>query len=147
MKNSKVLPENKVILMHILLAIFASSFLLITPSCKNVKKEKKKNIIVKTDTIKQVKQKDTSINIYLTFDDGPYLSTLGLANALIKDSVKSSFFVIGSQITASKYYDSVFRTIKKNSLFKTYNHTFSHAVTQGRIKKYYQFSFSQHHLL
>jgi len=141
MKKSKVLPENKFIFLHIMLAIFASSFLLITTGCENVKKEKKKveKIIVKTDTLLQVKQNDSSINIYLTFDDGPYFTTLGLANTLIKENVKSNFFIVGSQITASTYYDSVFRTIKQNSLFKTYNHTFSHAVTHGRMKKYYQY--------
>lgn len=141
MKKSKVLPEKKFIILHIMLAIFASSFLLITTGCENVKKEKKKEqkIIVKTDTLTQVKQNDSSINIYLTFDDGPYFTTLGLANTLIKENVKSNFFIVGSQITASKYYDSVFNTIKKNALFRTYNHTFSHAVTHGRMKKYYQY--------
>ncbi len=144
MKKIKALPENKFIRLHFLLAIFVSSFLLITTGCKNVKKGNKKEqkTIVKSDTLTQVKQNDSSINIYLTFDDGPYYSTLGLTNTLIKENVKSSFFVIGSQITASKYYDSVFNTVKQNTLFKTYNHTFSHAVTHGRIKKYYQYPFN-----
>ena len=141
MEKSNILLKTKLYYLHILVIIFASIFLLITTGCENVKKEKKKEekIIVKTDTLTHVKQNDTSVNIYLTFDDGPYLSTLALANTLIKENVKSSFFVIGSQIKASTYYDSVFNTIKKNALFKTYNHTFSHAVTHGRIEKYYQF--------
>lgn len=107
-------------------------------SINPVKKKEDQKIIVKTDTLTPIKQNDTSVNIYLTFDDGPYFTTLRLANALIKENIKSSFFVVGSQITASKYYDSVFRSIKQNSLFKTYNHTFSHAVTHGRINKYYK---------
>jgi len=137
MEKSNILFKTKFYYLHILVIVFASTFLLITTGCENVKKEEK--ITIKTDTLTQAKQNDTSVNIYLTFDDGPYLSTLGLANSLIKDNVKSSFFVIGSQITASKYYDSVFSIIKQNSLFKTYNHTFSHAITHGKIKKYYKY--------
>jgi peptidoglycan/xylan/chitin deacetylase (PgdA/CDA1 family) len=139
MKKSNAFYGNKIFCLPILMIIFVSSFLLFTTGCENAKKEKKENIIVRTDTLIPLKQNDTSIHIYLTFDDGPYFTTLGLANTLIKENVKSSFFVIGSQITASTYYDSVFRTIKQNSLFKTYNHTFSHAITHGKIKKYYKY--------
>ena len=110
-------------------------------SCNNSgEKEKNNNVITikHSDTIQVTNQIDTGTNIYLTFDDGPYSTTASLANTLIDSSTKASFFIIGSQIAHSIYYDSVFLSVKGNKLFRTYNHTYSHAVTHGKIHNYYK---------
>ena len=80
---------------------------------------------------------DTTFYVYLTFDDGPYHTTPSLTKFLNAKQLKSSFFVIGSQIDYTKYYDSVYHAVKNNPLFRVYNHTYTHAVTKGRIHKYY----------
>lgn len=80
---------------------------------------------------------DSTFYVYLTFDDGPYHTTPSLTKFLNQKQLKSSFFVIGSQIDYTHFYDSVFNDVKNNPLFRVYNHTYTHAVTKGRIKKYY----------
>jgi len=80
---------------------------------------------------------DTTICIYLTFDDGPYVTTPKLVSMLTRKEFKASFFMIGSQKDFSHEYDSVFQSVKANPLFRIYNHTYSHAITHGRIGKYY----------
>jgi pyruvate/2-oxoglutarate dehydrogenase complex dihydrolipoamide dehydrogenase (E3) component len=37
----------------------------------------------------------------------------------------------------SKKYDSIFLAKKNNPLFKIYNHTYSHAITNGKLHSYY----------
>jgi peptidoglycan/xylan/chitin deacetylase (PgdA/CDA1 family) len=75
--------------------------------------------------------------IYLTFDDGPYMTTPQLT-ALLKDKrIRASFFIIGSQIDHSTMYDSIFKATLSYDSFKVYNHTYTHAVTKGRIHNYY----------
>ncbi|MFM7671959.1 MAG: polysaccharide deacetylase family protein [Bacteroidota bacterium] len=81
---------------------------------------------------------DTAARIYLTFDDGPYTTTPGLMQLLSKKGIRISFFVIGSQINKSPWHDSVFRAVEAVPNFKVYNHTHSHAVTNGRIHGYYR---------
>lgn len=80
---------------------------------------------------------ETKIKFYLTFDDGPYYTTPNLISLLKELNVKSSFFIVGSQVRHSDYFDSLFNAQKQIPLFKVYNHSYSHAVTHGRIKKYY----------
>lgn len=106
-------------------------------SCKNEIKsiENKKNNVI------HVSPKDSlppsTARIYLTFDDGPYLTTPELMDRLKSLNIKSSFFIVGSQVAYSSYYDSIFRITKNIPLFKVYNHTYTHAVTNGRIYQYY----------
>jgi len=107
-------------------------------SCSNKKENPKIESIKKTDSTTLTINKNDAIRLYLTFDDGPYESTPALTKYLTSRKIKASFFVIGSQISYTKHYDSIFLATKHNELFKTYNHTFSHAVTHGRIKKYYK---------
>lgn len=81
---------------------------------------------------------DTTARIYLTFDDGPYTTTPGLMQLLSTKNIRSSFFIIGSQIDKSPWHDSVYRAVEADKNFKIYNHTYSHAVTRGRIHSYYR---------
>lgn len=81
---------------------------------------------------------DTTARVYLTFDDGPYTTTPGLMQLLAKKNIRSSFFIIGSQIDKSPWHDSVYQVVASNENFKIYNHTYSHAVTRGRIHAYYR---------
>ena len=78
------------------------------------------------------------IKFYLTFDDGPYYTTPNLVSKLNALNVKSNFFIVGSQVKRSSSYDSIFNSVKNSTLFKVFNHSYSHAVTHGRIHKYYE---------
>lgn len=80
---------------------------------------------------------DTGVTIYLTFDDGPYTTTPAIDSLLSDLGIKASFFIVGSQMQWSKKYDSTFLAEKNNPLFKIYNHTYSHAITNGRLQSYY----------
>jgi peptidoglycan/xylan/chitin deacetylase (PgdA/CDA1 family) len=57
---------------------------------------------------------------------------------LQKKEVRASFFIIGSQIDKSSWHDSVYQAVKSAPNFKVYNHTYSHAITKGRIDDYYK---------
>jgi peptidoglycan/xylan/chitin deacetylase (PgdA/CDA1 family) len=83
------------------------------------------------------KKKDTSITIYLTFDDGPYITTPSIDSLLTTLSIKASFFIVGSQMGGTKKYDGIYLSEKNNPLFKLYNHTYSHAISNGRLNHYY----------
>lgn len=80
---------------------------------------------------------DTSVTIYLTFDDGPYTTTPAIDSVLTALGIKASFFIVGSQMQWSNKYDSIYVAEKNNPLFKIYNHTYSHAITNGRLHSYY----------
>ena len=112
-----------------------------TPSTPPVKKETETDTIIKSDTITLDNQpvSDSAICIYLTFDDGPYYTTPGLTAFLSNKQIKSSFFIVGSQVKYSIEYDSIFQAVKSNPLFRIYNHTYSHAITHGRVKQYYHY--------
>ena len=80
---------------------------------------------------------DTIARVYLTFDDGPYTTTPALMKLLVDKGVRASFFIIGSQIDKSSWHDSVYQAVQSQASFKVYNHTYSHAITNGRIQGYY----------
>lgn len=93
----------------------------------------------KAETIKHsINDTASTIKFYLTFDDGPYQTTPELISRLKELNVKSSFFIVGSQVKYSLEYDSIFNAVKNTPIFKIYNHTYSHAVTKGRIHQYYK---------
>lgn len=81
---------------------------------------------------------DTTARLYLTFDDGPYRTTPGLMQLLDKKQIRANFFVIGAQIQRSAWHDSVFHAVKAHPNFFVYNHTYSHAITDGRLREYYR---------
>jgi hypothetical protein len=120
-------------------------FLIFLAGCKNdiSVTDKAGNSTVDTPTL--TRNNDTTIHqledslvfIYLTFDDGPYFTTPRLVSLLSQKQIKSSFFMIGAQKDFSPEYDSIFQLIKASPLFRIYNHTYSHAITNGRVGKYY----------
>ena len=117
-----------------------SFFLIATIFFLSCKQQKKPGV----ETQKPVSQDeyllnspDSGVRIFLTFDDGPYQTTPQLTRLLSEQKLKSSFFIVGSQIDHSVEYDSIFKVTKSNKHFKIYNHTYSHAVTKGRIHRYY----------
>lgn len=81
---------------------------------------------------------DTGLIIYLTFDDGPYKTTPKIVSVLEKENIKTSFFIVGSQRDKSPYFDSIYRKNIQNPMFRFYNHSYSHAITNGRIRRYYR---------
>jgi peptidoglycan/xylan/chitin deacetylase (PgdA/CDA1 family) len=105
-------------------------------SCQSTETKIKEPNKVATERLVDQK-KDTSITIYLTFDDGPYITTPSIDSLLTALRIKASFFIVGSQMGSTKKYDSIYLSEKNNPLFKLYNHTYSHAITNGRINRYY----------
>jgi hypothetical protein len=120
-------------------------FLIILSACKDDVPVPEKDETRIIDTPALIRMIDTSVHqhpdslvfIYLTFDDGPYTTTPRLVSLLKQKQVKASFFMIGSQKEFSNEYDSIFQFIKSTPLFRIYNHTYSHAITNGRVGKYY----------
>lgn len=120
---------------RLILFFFVGIFIL---SCE---RNSKKNIVAVRSVIRDTIIKEapgSKIRFYLTFDDGPYKTTPKLVSTLKKLNVKSSFFIVGSQVRYSPEYDSIFNMVKNTSIFKIYNHTYTHAVTNGSIHIYYQ---------
>ena len=95
------------------------------------------------DGLIQFKSVDSTVQnahglvIYLTFDDGPYHTTPAIATVLKQNNVKGSFFIVGSQRDRIPLYDLIYNEIVTDSLFRFYNHTYSHAITNGRLPRYY----------
>jgi len=115
-------------------------FLILIPffifSCQQTKTEIKEAKKAVTGTIAE-KKIDTAVTIYLTFDDGPYITTPSVDSLLTALNIKASFFIVGSQMGGTNKYDNIYQAVKNNPLFKLYNHTYSHAITKGRINRYY----------
>lgn len=97
------------------------------------------------DSLKKAPAKDTSdndpslIKIYLTFDDGPYKTTPEVVSILNKEKVKASFFIVGKQVFYKDDYQHWFDSVSHDSLFRTYNHTYSHGINHGKVKAYYKY--------
>lgn len=108
-------------------------------SCKDQNATVKNNEPISIPAPPPPSKPDSGILFYLTFDDGPYQTTPGLVAKLKELKVKSSFFIVGSQVRHSQYYDSIFNSVKNTDIFKIYNHSYSHAVTNGRIHQYYRY--------
>jgi len=120
--------------MRICLFLILLSFFVF--SCQTSEPKINEPVIIPTKSVVE-KKKDTGIIIYLTFDDGPYLTTPSVDSLLSSLRIKASFFIVGSQMGGTKKYDSTFLAVKNNPLFKLYNHTYSHAISKGRINRYY----------
>ncbi|MFM8433107.1 MAG: polysaccharide deacetylase family protein [Bacteroidota bacterium] len=75
--------------------------------------------------------------IYLTFDDGPHHTTPGVVALLRRKNAKASFFIIGSQRDRVPAFDSIYRAMVDDTLFRFYNHSYSHAISGGRLPRYY----------
>jgi peptidoglycan/xylan/chitin deacetylase (PgdA/CDA1 family) len=99
-------------------------------STKTEEQKNSKNTIVENGI-------DTGITIYLTFDDGPYTTTPAIDSLLTDLQIKANFFIVGSQMQWSKKYNSTFLEERNNPLFKIYNHTYTHAITNGKLHSYY----------
>lgn len=133
----KMLQTYKCIVVAIILSIVLS--------CNSVSKKDSSNqqyseVIQKAPSYIEIERadSDTIKRLYLTFDDGPYTTTPRLVELLKQQGVRASFFIVGSQVAYSHFYDSIFKHMLAYDSFKVYNHTYSHAVTNGRIRKYYQ---------
>lgn len=117
-----------------------SFFLILIPffifSCQETKIEIKEAKKAVTGTIVE-KKIDTAVTIYLTFDDGPYITTPSVDSLLTALNIKANFFIVGSQMGGTNKYDNIYQAEKNNPLFKLYNHTYSHAITKGRLNRYY----------
>jgi peptidoglycan/xylan/chitin deacetylase (PgdA/CDA1 family) len=105
---------------------------------KEVEAKRPEETILPTPIRLERDSADTAYRIYLTFDDGPYKTTPALARLLAQKGIRISFFIIGSQIDKSPWHDSVYQALRLDPNFKIYNHTYSHAVTNGRIHGYYR---------
>jgi peptidoglycan/xylan/chitin deacetylase (PgdA/CDA1 family) len=77
---------------------------------------------------------DTSIIIYLTFDDGPVKESEELVKIALKDSIPINLFVVGEKVFANDTMKRLFRSYFTNPFIEIGNHSFTHAN-----KKYQQY--------
>ena len=78
----------------------------------------KPNKVLKTDTVKTV---------YLTFDDGPLNGTQDILDALDKEHIPASMFMVGEHTETSATMKNYFNLAFKDDLLEVGNHSFSHA--------------------
>jgi peptidoglycan/xylan/chitin deacetylase (PgdA/CDA1 family) len=81
--------------------------------------------------------KDTAqaVTIYLTFDDGPMKASSHLLDAIEKDSVPVTVFLVGRRASANATNSFTLERYRNNPLFEIANHSFTHA--DGKYKWYY----------
>ena len=99
----------------------------INPSEKDCKPDEKS---------KSPAKKDSKKYLYLTFDDGPNKGTSQVIEALQKEKIPATLFLVGEHIYGSKAQLADFELILKDSLFQIANHSYSHADNQ--FSKYYK---------
>jgi len=81
---------------------------------------------------------EPGITVYLTFDDGPHPTTVALAQHLRTLGIRSSFFIVGSQCEHPGLQD-ILDNLAGEPIFRVYNHSYSHAISGGRIAAYYSY--------
>lgn len=122
--------------------LFCTLYLIVSCQSDKPKHATHKNKIAPADAVEKPiavnAKNDTGLIIYLTFDDGPYKTTPKIVSVLEKENIKTSFFIVGSQRDKSPYFDSIYRKNIQNPMFRFYNHSYSHAITGGRIRRYYR---------
>ncbi|MEY4571966.1 MAG: hypothetical protein RLZ10_1183 [Bacteroidota bacterium] len=131
-----------------ILWVFTFPFLSMISSCgeqKEIKDDESVNdstYVFPSDTVTWVSQasklpRDSGLVVYFTFDDGLHHTTPGVVKVLKKNGIKASFFIIGSQRDKNPDYDQIYLDMVNDTLFKFYNHTYSHAI-RGGIGYYYK---------
>lgn len=83
----------------------------------------------KTDSI------TSPVSIYLTFDDGPMHASNYLLEAIQRDSIPVTVFLVGRQVVKNSRNRSIFSWYKSNPFVEIANHSFSHA--NGKYNWYY----------
>jgi hypothetical protein len=78
---------------------------------------------------------DSTIYIYLSFDDGPNNGTPNLLKILEEFKVESSLFIVGKHVYGSKFQQKIFNSYPKYSFLELCNHSWSHA--NDNYKSYY----------
>ncbi|MBF0402186.1 MAG: polysaccharide deacetylase family protein [Magnetococcales bacterium] len=68
--------------------------------------------------------------VYLTFDDGPRISTQDILDLLSREKVPGTFFLIGAHIQISPTRMKIFRNLQASPWAQVANHSFSHAKEQ-----------------
>lgn len=88
------------------------------------------------DKTNDLVRNDSTIRVYLTFDDGPNKGTPNIMQLLDSLSVPATFFMVGSHIFGSKKQSMIFDSIIKDTNFVIANHTFNHA--HNRYSRFYK---------
>ena len=87
-------------------------FLILIPffifSCQETKTEIKEAKKAVTGTIVE-KKIDTAVTIYLTFDDGPYITTPSAHSLLTSVNIKARFFIVGSHMGGTNKYNNIYK--------------------------------------
>lgn len=74
--------------------------------------------------------------IYITFDDGPNRGTLGVLHQVQQDSIRASFFIVGTHTDDSPSQRAAWKKLQADSSIELCNHGFSHAG--NRYARYYR---------
>jgi peptidoglycan/xylan/chitin deacetylase (PgdA/CDA1 family) len=128
--------------------LFLSVLLLFLASCKEAKKEIKKEqpvIVIDSSAIKQRQRQKIADStakaaapkkkIYLTFDDGPNKGSMNVLNAVKEDSIPASFFIVGTHVDDSPEQSATWQELKADSAIELCNHSYTHAL--NHYTKYY----------
>lgn len=126
--------------------LFLSVLLLFLASCKQSKKEIKKeqppidSVVINQEQRQRsgslVKKIVPKKKIYLTFDDGPNKGTMNVLNAVKEDSIPASFFIVGTHVDDSPEQTATWQQLKADSAIELCNHSYTHAL--NHFTKYYQ---------
>ncbi|QEC66421.1 polysaccharide deacetylase family protein [Panacibacter ginsenosidivorans] len=101
--------------------------------CTNQQNNSKNDIAIDTLPLKKV---DTAKVIYLTFDDGPLNGTEGILDALDKEKIPATMFMVGRHMKADTEMKNKFEMAYNDNLLEVANHSFSHA--NNHYEAYYK---------
>jgi peptidoglycan/xylan/chitin deacetylase (PgdA/CDA1 family) len=93
--------------------------------------------IIKTDSLETpLSFSDSTVYLYLSFDDGPNNGTLNLLKILDEYDVPSSLFIVGKHVYGSRFQQNLFRNYANYTFIELCNHSWSHA--NDKYKAYYE---------
>lgn len=74
--------------------------------------------------------------VYLTFDDGPNTGTGTVMRIVTAENAPAAFFVVAEHINGTGWQRSLWDSLRRNTAFELYNHSYSHAL-HNRFERFY----------
>ncbi len=88
-----------------------------------------------SDTVDSNADTVSKNTIYLTFDDGPNRGTENVLNAINKEQLPITMFLIGQHVYGSEKQKEMLDSIRSNRLIEIANHSYTHA--HNHFQKFY----------
>lgn len=120
------------------IGLFSVLLITVLSSCNDAEGEMEKDLQPVADREKKEGNRlpDTSLTIYLTFDDGPLEGSEDVNDAVTKEQVKINVFVVGQHALSNSRMKNYYQLYLGNKLIEVGNHSFSHA--HNEYKKFYE---------